>query len=325
MRKTSMQLFREHIVRREDGTLDVLGLIERPCYTQWLASRFALESEAEAKKYHRTLTNHVSGVDGRTAFDPEEEEAILALFRLKQPWPCLPKSLSSIGKRYRTKGYHEKQRLNKPSFSSALTIVNEEEEEATPVLKLDPDLSDVEEMFRVLSVTDATYVRNLQDQIVKIFVTPHYNLQDWQEISKIIRHMVLAKSTPPGDLLFQDKVPLAQELCDKFSIDRDTVVMVFDMTESLFSQRTLVRNQCSLEWFDSFDTASLVVSWEVRRVVSAVGAAYHQVGRGFWVYGQDTRCKGDLCYRFDMCYYVDPATRFLVLFGKPCGTVKRLA
>lgn len=59
---TSIQIFRSHLVRRQDGSVDASGVISQACYCHWLEARGTLPSDDAAKKFHRTLTNHVSGV-----------------------------------------------------------------------------------------------------------------------------------------------------------------------------------------------------------------------------------------------------------------------
>jgi hypothetical protein len=61
------------------------------------------------KKFRRTLSNHLTGVDGRVPFDPEEEGAILKVLRVRRPWPCVPEHRATNGSMsFRSRGYHEK-------------------------------------------------------------------------------------------------------------------------------------------------------------------------------------------------------------------------
>lgn len=60
---TSLQVFRDHIKRDpETGEIDASGVISRACYVAWLQVKGACESDLEARRYHRILTNHCSGV-----------------------------------------------------------------------------------------------------------------------------------------------------------------------------------------------------------------------------------------------------------------------
>jgi hypothetical protein len=55
------------------------------------------------------VTNHISAVDGRSAFEQEEEQAILLVLREKMAWPCAPEhsSIGALG--FRSDGWHEKK------------------------------------------------------------------------------------------------------------------------------------------------------------------------------------------------------------------------
>ncbi|KAH9253988.1 hypothetical protein BASA81_008112 [Batrachochytrium salamandrivorans] len=75
----SLRVFKQFMLRRPDGTLDVLGAISRECYENWLEIKHASDCEAEATKFYRALTNHVAGT--------------------RHP---------HIGQQYRSRGYHEK-------------------------------------------------------------------------------------------------------------------------------------------------------------------------------------------------------------------------
>lgn len=105
---TSLQVFRAHLPRLEDGSIDAQRVLTRECYLDWLQAKGKLESDSEAKKFQRSLSNHLSGVDGRSAFDPEEEAAILRVVRQKECWPCFPARLKIGSMGFRSRGFHEK-------------------------------------------------------------------------------------------------------------------------------------------------------------------------------------------------------------------------
>jgi hypothetical protein len=106
---TSIQLFRAFIVSLPNGLLDASKVHSRECYLDWLANRNTQPTDSELKKFQRALSNHLSGVDGRSPFFPEEERAILEVLREKRLWPCCVPGQLAIGRSgYRSKGYHEK-------------------------------------------------------------------------------------------------------------------------------------------------------------------------------------------------------------------------
>lgn len=182
-------------------------------------------------------------------------------------------------------------------------------------------VDNVDEMFRALSTKDATYVKDLRDQIVKNFVSADYSLDHWKIINNVFKTLVLSKTTHVQlALTAEQRAAAARRLCEQFSIDSNTVSMVFDMASATYFDRTLVQNKVSYNLFDPLvgsDKGRITDASELYRVVPAVGAAYHQLGKGFWVYQQQTLCREQRIMLFDMCYYADPETLFLVVFGKP--------
>ncbi|KAH9260807.1 hypothetical protein BASA81_001274 [Batrachochytrium salamandrivorans] len=107
MASTSLHIFREHLKILPDGTVDASRIHSMECYQRWLAVRKAVDSDSEARKYQRALSNHLSGVDGRSSFEKDEEAAILAVLRVKQRWPCFPTRMVGLSG-FRARGYHEK-------------------------------------------------------------------------------------------------------------------------------------------------------------------------------------------------------------------------
>ena len=106
----SIRIFRQYIQRNSDGSLDASQVISMECYHAFLTAKGAKDCEEEAKKFYRVLTTHLSGVDGRKSFRPEEEEAILNVLRRNEPWPCFPTNVH-YGTGFRGRGFHEKQSL----------------------------------------------------------------------------------------------------------------------------------------------------------------------------------------------------------------------
>lgn len=105
---TSLKVFRQFFKRNPDGSLDASRINSKECYEAWLGSRKGNCRRPE-RFFQRTLTAHISGTDGRTPFQAEEEEAILRWLRVKQRWPCFEQSSVRFGEQgFRSKGFHEK-------------------------------------------------------------------------------------------------------------------------------------------------------------------------------------------------------------------------
>ncbi|KAH9256084.1 hypothetical protein BASA81_005860 [Batrachochytrium salamandrivorans] len=118
----SLRLFRSHLQYRADGTVDASQIHSRQCYLGWLRIGRKADSENECKKFQRSLSNHTSGVDGRTPFEPEEEAAILLVLRQKRNWPCFHPSMRIGSLGYRSYGYHEKIRLQQQRQQPTATV-----------------------------------------------------------------------------------------------------------------------------------------------------------------------------------------------------------
>lgn len=116
---TSMRVFREFIKRsrNKDGSdmIDATGVISRECYDLWVKTRKQLPPNPE-KAFQRSLSAHVTGVDGRVPFTPSEEAAVLKILRRKERWPCFEQSATRFGLMgFRAKGFHEKSsEMNEP-------------------------------------------------------------------------------------------------------------------------------------------------------------------------------------------------------------------
>jgi len=68
---SSMKVFREFIKRTQtsDGNeiIDANGVVSRECYDLWMNTRKILPPNPE-KAFQRSLSAHVTGVDGRVPF-----------------------------------------------------------------------------------------------------------------------------------------------------------------------------------------------------------------------------------------------------------------
>ncbi|KAH9256018.1 hypothetical protein BASA81_005794 [Batrachochytrium salamandrivorans] len=333
---TSLRIFHSHIVRRADGTLDVSGLISTACYEEWLLAKFVHPNDDEAKKYHRILTNHVSGVDGRTPFDPEEEEAILTLLRKREPWPCFPEHLALIGRRYRTKGFHEKQRLLASPVSpvSSIPPVNAQKSlvisprelprsfKASAAMQFQREVpqDNLEQLLSGLSIHDRSYIQDLTNSVVTNFSSPNFSLQDWYTINSIFRYMILAK-TPKCQLQVdrEQQLKIAKQLCKQFSHDGQTAVLVYDLTAKIYIERAMYQNDYSRSTIGTVlrnPDSKGVDGTELYSAVLAVGAAFIRRGNSVCVYSQRNWCVNNVTREFDMNFYVDPDSLLLVVWGK---------
>jgi len=105
---TSIRVFRQFISRGPDGKLEASRITSIDCYSAWLQTRKILAGSPE-RAFRRALSAHITGVDGRTPFNQDEEEAVLRVVRQRERWECFMNSPYKFGEMgFRTKGFHEK-------------------------------------------------------------------------------------------------------------------------------------------------------------------------------------------------------------------------
>lgn len=122
---TAMEIFSAFIRRsyNEHGeqVVDVSGLVSRPCYEAWLASRKRVPNKPE-ECFRKSLLAHISCSDGGSAsFSPEVEAALLVMLRKPgKVWPCFAGRKDKNGKKLllgikglRAIGFHERQRIGR--------------------------------------------------------------------------------------------------------------------------------------------------------------------------------------------------------------------
>lgn len=57
----SLRLFRVFLNREATGELNSEKIISRDCYLAWLKAKGVAETDIEAQRFYRILTNHVAG------------------------------------------------------------------------------------------------------------------------------------------------------------------------------------------------------------------------------------------------------------------------
>ena len=121
-----MSFFRNFITET-NGVIDASGVISKECYDAWLCvQNFERSSAKTAKLFYRHVTNHVSGIDKRRPFDPDEEAALLKLLRRGKRWPCMENSSQRFGcKPFVGRGFHEKKnKVQRQTFAGILKMID---------------------------------------------------------------------------------------------------------------------------------------------------------------------------------------------------------
>lgn len=84
--------------------VDASQIVSKACFDRWLLARKIVPTKPE-KSFQRTLSAHITGLDGRSPFEPMQEAAILEVLRKPQRWPCFEHESVKFGLRgFRTCG-----------------------------------------------------------------------------------------------------------------------------------------------------------------------------------------------------------------------------
>lgn len=111
--QTSLEVFLRFVKEREDNSIDASGVLSPGCFDEWVRTRKSM-LKAPQESFRRTLTAHVTGLDGRKPFPPKVEQALLIELRQQRIWPCFKGVIvkgrrSNIGMQgFRTLGWHER-------------------------------------------------------------------------------------------------------------------------------------------------------------------------------------------------------------------------
>ncbi|KAH9249671.1 hypothetical protein BASA81_012640 [Batrachochytrium salamandrivorans] len=306
--RSSLHVLRAYFERLPNGELDASQVISRRCYLNWLASKQASESNIQAKRFHRALTNHVAG-NGRCPFEKDEEAALLVLLRKKESWPCFPSALAHFGKRFRAVGHHERSSTARMATPTTTVVTNTD---------LDAAQENITQMLLQLKAEDASYLARLSGHIVCNFAQD-FSYEDRESVGEIIRFMILGRTLRCRQTA-ECGLKQAKALCQSFSYasPSSTVVFVLDMAAKSDPERVLAQNLPANEFCGKLEGAfgsQLVQRSDLFRCFVAMGGAYHKPGTEFTVTKQTL--SGTTAMLFDVTYYVDPETLYLVLLGAP--------
>lgn len=321
MSKTSIAVFRSFLAfsssspgASEDDfdVVDASQITSKACYEAWLLAQRKFEEHAnDPKKFHRALTNHVSGVDGRHPFEAAEEAAILCELRKKTPWPCFPHA--AIGWGYRGKGYHEKLSLMMtiaaaPSAPAQLAGKRPKLmlPATTPAPPTPPPTAGEEEDF-VKSFAEKVAQYSTQIQVI--------GAKEWEQLSEMLRFVALSKISaarggPPSPHALQ-------QLLDRFG-GGAVGVFVSDVTKKKFEDRVVAQDATSVAHFGNLVGAhnrAISLAEELNKIVVAVLECISHVGESFPVSQAMRTVTGAVC-QFDTTYTMDPHTHCIVFTAR---------
>jgi hypothetical protein len=117
-------------LQRADGSWDLSGLLTRPCFEAWVATRRTLPQQLEVAFKDAVLTL-IRERDCRTTLPPEMQSALLVELRKRRVWPCFQGYTDAAGKPitigatgFRGKGQYEKRGSASPQ-SLARSVASE--------------------------------------------------------------------------------------------------------------------------------------------------------------------------------------------------------
>jgi len=275
---TSIMVFRKFIERDSDGTLNALKVLSKECYDEWMA-QCRTQANSPEKAFRRALSAHVTGVDGRTPFVPEEEEAVLRVLRRKKIWECFTHTPLTIGKTgYRSKGFHEKRAPfdaeedhsseKKPKISGSeaeeedLDKVATSKPEQTLLATIDDDpeaiqmdninaesaaiFADVTELWRSSKDFDEVY------EAIKVSMMKVLNRYEdhWWPVSHAFFRLIVIgvglhnrPTQADADKAMRDLVQLHP---------KDYIILLDQMSNNCFT-RVMAQNEISVDYFGSIE------------------------------------------------------------------------
>lgn len=182
---------------------------------------------------------------------------------------------------------------------------------AQAVVVYDDKFDNVHALLLQLSPNDAEFLTQLGSYLVSNFAEGCFSVTDLDAIYQIFRFTMLGRTA-----LCRMDAPLyrAHELCDQHSIfcfDSKPVV-VFDLVAKSIQECVLAQHELCRELLGPLTNGKMLTRPELLRFTIAVGGAYHRPGVEFKIYNQEIGCNK----LFDIMYYVDPETFFLMVVSE---------
>lgn len=275
---TSLKIFRDFLRRRQDGSIDASLIASKECLETWIKSRQGKLNGPPLKMFRRALSGHLTGVDGRSPFLKEEEEAILIVARNKQMWlglqgeeekPDLTKKQGYI-LGFRAKGFHE--RLHAGEFQE-LTVVKKRArlavEEASKMKALDqakPPAPSPDSTDSAVSLDDQQDVSTLVTLTAQENCKPHHqtpSLTSWCEafvrattsvaMRPAMSSVAWSSSYEVGRMILLSNVKFVPPTIDNalnmlhktLPLPHD-VLLIVSLVASSYEERILAQNQASI-------------------------------------------------------------------------------
>ena len=263
-KRTSLEIFREYILLLPDGTLDASPIISRDCYMAWLGTRRQVTKDPE-KTFQRTLSSHLTAIDGRAPFTEKEEEAILQVLRQGNVWPCFSGCEVRFGcSGFRARGYHEKLRTqdegSSENGSSCSGLVSKKLKPTAEVADLGtrdsenmpssglafplvPMMPQINQPGFNLFYTPQQSFFNFYSALNELFLRySGYSWELWERGGLLVRLMVMGTGETHVPTL-EDAHRMLEELKHRFP--KGYALHVFNVTETNYENRFMLQDDLS--------------------------------------------------------------------------------
>lgn len=315
---TSLKVFREFLLVLPDGSIDASRVHSAECYEKWLQARNTEADDNEARKFHRSLSNHLSGVDGRSPFAKREEEAVLKVLRKKKRWPCFADqphlNFGQVG--YRSRGFHEKN----AALPVAAAAAGEEAENKR--VKLEPpsppqhsvlEIQDHHEDEEDLASGDTEYIQRMMGHYMSFLSSvTELTFQVWETMVGAMRMVLLARSAACAVSLPEN---YAQELLVRAQANfpPNHYVCIYSLFVNDHKKRVLAQNEVSYEYYGDLSQLNKmrIHSSQAPRTLLAMMKAVHQPGKV--IHLPHLLVEGNR--QVDAEIYMDPVSCYIVSSG----------
>lgn len=337
-RLTSLKVFRRYFVTREDGSLDASRLLSRECYLAWRDSR-KKEIPSPETQFQRSLSSHVTSLDGRVPFTEAEEVAVLREVRKRRVWACFEHSDKKVGMRgFASIGFHEKRRLGvggatgmgqaTESQPQQKRVKHQEEDAPAPSFP-HPQADNSPFPLQQFLTTTGNSVRSMTYAEIAAHANPDYLVQLLERMTS----MVTASPVDRWKALFMFSMEWTRQViahADRTRIPQviqwvetqtarvtDWVVVVIDSMTKTYHDRYVAQNDNATRILGNLvgKPDALFRKDDLIMLVILTGASYNNPGREFPVQFH-LKCKDGVERQFDMRFYVDPITALGILRAK---------
>ena len=322
--KTSMRVFREFIhVNPVTKELDASPLFSKECYETWLSTR-RKKVPNPPKHFQRTISAHLTGLDGRVPFYEAEERAVLIEARKKQIWPCFedfPDPKPQVGMLgFRALGYHEKRAQQMQDTKRSRLV--EEPKSNVPIVESFCASSDKDEELERGTLLEASLKSTLVPKMMSMAEQLPGGGDPFAGLFDVSRYLLYGQTNAlsfsnRGDVEYAKRLLNEEMTKPGRGVDSNTFIIISDPTAKDAERRVVAQNPLAITLFGlkQGDSPSNFRAEELMWLVLALGSSFSNPGSEF---GVNMHLKGaggeEALYEATFC--VDPNSFLLVRTGR---------